>query len=184
MVNTGGAVWANQAGTGQYPISGGTAAINPAAYSWSAEYLPVNGSSGITMDGTKNFTVSVVVTSGSSGLTGISLNTAAPGNLFSSDFAALATSSGFAGAYNFNNGTINYNFAAGISGATTISIVYSASAGTLTYNVGSTVVATQTGVTAAQVAAIRYVALGDDGYGGGASAPAPTFDNFTLKVGP
>ena len=183
VVDTDAATWGNVAGTGQYPISGGTVSINPAAYSWSAEYLPVNGTSGITLDGTKNFTLSVLVTSGSTGLTGISLNTAAPGNLFDHDFAALATSSGFAGAYAFNAGNINYNFGAGISGATTISIAYNASAGTLTYTVGSTTVATQTGVTAAQVAAIQYIALGDDGYGGGAATPAPTFDNFTFTVG-
>ncbi len=184
VTNTGGATWANMAGSGQYPISGGTAAINPAAYSWSAEYLPVNGTSGITLDGTKNFTVSAVVTAGSAGLTGISLNTAAPGNIFSSEFASLATCSGFAGAYAFNGGYINYNYAPGITGPTTISIAYNASAGTLTYTVGTTTVSTQTGVTAAQVAAVRYVALGDDGYGGGDAAPAPTFDNFKFAVGP
>jgi fibronectin type 3 domain-containing protein len=186
VTNTGGATWANQAGTGQYPISGGTASIAPSAYSWSAEYLPVNGSSGVTLDGTKNFTLSVVVTPAavSSARTGISLNTAVPGNLYTSDFAAMSTCSGFAGAYAFNGGNINYNYAAGITGATTISISYSASAGTVTYQVGSTTLYTQTGVTAAQVAAIRYITLGDDGYGGGDATPAPTFDNFTLTVGP
>jgi fibronectin type 3 domain-containing protein/lysophospholipase L1-like esterase len=181
--NTGGAIWGNSAGTGQYPISGGTASIAPAAYSWSAEYLPVNGTSGITLDGTKDFTLSVAVTSASTGRIGISLNTAAPGNLFDHDLAALSTCSGFAGAYAFNGGTINYNYAAGISGQTTISLAYSESAATLTYTVGSTTVYTQTGVTTAQVAAVRYVALGDDGYGGGAATPAPTFDNFTFTVG-
>ena len=184
VTDTGGATWSNLSGTGLYPISGGTASIAPSAYPWTAEYLPVNGTSGITVDGTKNFTLSVVVTSGPTGRTGISLNTAAPGNLFSSYFAALSTCSGFAGAYAFNGGTINYNYAAGITGPTTASLAYNASAGTLTYTVGSTTVYTQTGVTAAEVAAIRYVALGDDGYGGGAATPAPTFDNFTFKVGP
>jgi hypothetical protein len=146
----------------------------------------VNGSSGVTLDGTKNFTLSVVVTPAavSSARTGISLNTAVPGNLYTSDFAAMSTCSGFAGAYAFNGGNINYNYAAGITGATTISISYSASAGTLTYKVGSTTLYTQTGVTAAQVAAVRYITLGDDGYGGGDATPAPTFDNFTLSVGP
>jgi fibronectin type 3 domain-containing protein len=184
VTDTGGATWANMAGTGQYPISGGTASINPAAYSWSAEYLPVNGTSGITLDGTKNFTLSVVVTAGSSGLTGISLTTAAPGNLFSSTFAALATCSGFAGAYSFNGGLINYNYSPGITGPTTVSISYNAVAGTVTYMVGSTTVNTQTGVTPAEVSAIRYVTLGDDGYGGGDATPAPTFDNFAFSVGP
>ena len=183
VTDTGGATWANVAGTGQYPISGGTASINPAAYSWSAEYLPVNGATGIAVDGTKNFTLSVVVTTPSTGRVGICLSTSAPGNLYSSDFAAMSTSSGFTGAYAFNGGNINYNFGAGISGPTTISISYNASAGTLTYTVGSATLATQTGVTAAQVAAIRYVGLGDDGFGGGAAAPAPTFDNFTFTVG-
>jgi fibronectin type 3 domain-containing protein len=185
VTNTGGATWGNTAGTGQYPISGGTASIAPSAYSWSAEYLPVNGSSGITLDGTKNFTRSAVVTPSAvaSARTGISLNTAVPGNLFSNYFAAMSTCSGFAGAYAFNGGSINYNYAAGISGATTISISYSASAATVTYQVGSTTLYTQTGVTAAQVAAIRYIALGDDGYGGGDATPAPTFDNFTFTVG-
>ena len=187
MVDTGGATWANSAGSGQYPISGGTASINPAAYSWSAEYLPVNGSSGITLDGTKDFSLSVVVTSGPTGRIGISLNTGAPGGLFDQDFAALSTCSAFAGAYAFNGGTINYSYSAGISGPTTISLAYSASAGTVTYKVGTDVIYTQTGVTPAEVGAIRYVAMGDDGYGGSttspAATPAPTFDNFTFTVG-
>jgi hypothetical protein len=183
VIDASGATWSNIAGSGQYPIANGTASINPAAYSWSAEYLPVNGSSGITLDGTKDFILSAVVTSGPTGLTGISLSTGAPGNVFDQELAALATCSGFAGAYAFNGGLINYNFAAGITGPTTISLAYSASAGMITYKVGSTIVSTQTGVTAAQVSGIRYVGLGDDGYGGGASAPAPTFDNFTFTIG-
>jgi hypothetical protein len=182
VTDTGGATWSNSAGTGQYPIAGGTASINPAAYSWSAEYLPVNGTSGITLDGTRDFTLSVVVTSPASGRTGICLSTGVPGNLYSNAFAAMSTCSSFTGAYAFNGGAINYNFGAGISGATTISLAYSASAGTLTYKVGSLTLATETGVTPAQVATIRYVGLGDDGYGGGAAAPAPTFDNFTFTV--
>ncbi len=183
VTDTGGATWANMAGTGQYPISGGTVSVNPAAYSWSAEYLPVNGTSGVTLDGTKDFTLSVVVTSGSTGRTGLCLSTVAPGNLYSSAFAAMSTSSSFTGAWAFNGGYTNYNFGAGIVGPTTISISYSASAATLTYTVGSMTLATQTGITAAQVAAIRYVGLGDDGYGGGDAAPAPIFDNFTFSVG-
>jgi hypothetical protein len=185
VMDAGGATWSNLAGTGEYPVNGTTASINPAAYSWSAEYLPVNGTSGVTLDGTKNFTLSVVVTPSAvaGDRTGISLNTAAPGNLYSSALAAMSTCTGFEGAYLFNNGLINYNYGPGVSGATTISLVYSAAATTLTYNVGSSVLYTQTGVTAAQIASIRYVALGDDGYGGGAALPAPTFDVFTLSVG-
>jgi len=183
VTNTGTATWSNTLGSGQYPLSNGTASISPSAYPWSAEYLPVNGPSGITLDGTRDFTLSVIVTAGSTGCTGISLNTAAPGGLFGSYLAALSTCSGFAGAYAFNDGTKNYNYAPGISGPTTVSLAYSASAGTLTYTVGSTTVYTQTGVTPAEVSAIRYVAMGDDGYGNGAATPAPTFKKFTLTVG-
>jgi hypothetical protein len=185
VADASGATWANTAGSGQYPLNGATASINPSAYSWSAEYLPVNGTSGITLDGTKNFTLSVVITPSAvaAARTGISLNTAVPGGLYSSALAGMSTGSGFAGAYAFNTNVLSYNFGPGITGATTISLVYSASAATLTYNVGGTVIYTQTGVTPAQIASIRYVALGDDGYGGGAATPAPTFDSFTLAVG-
>lgn len=184
IANVNGNTWLSTTGTGQYIVNGSTVAVSATAYPYSAAYLPVNGTSGVTLDGTKDFTLSVVITPGSTGLTGISLNTglSSYSNLFSNDLAALATSNSFAAAYAFNNGNTNYNYGPGVSGATTISIVYSASAGTLTYNVGNAVVATQTGVTASQVAAVRAVALGDDGYGNGNALPAPTFDNFTLSV--
>lgn len=185
LVNTARATWTSSTGASQYATSGDAAALSPSAYGYSVAYLPVNGASKITLDGTKDFTLSVVVKPGSAGRTGISLNTGILpryANLFTNDFAALSTSSGFAGAYAFNGGNIGYNYAPGINGPTTISLAYSASARTLTYTVGSTTVYTQTGVTQEQVAAVRYVSIGNDGYGVGPTNSAPTFNNFTFAV--
>ena len=186
VVDLGGAIWSSSNGANQYATSGSAAAVSTFAYGYSVAYLPVNGASSVTLDGTKDFTLSVKVTPGATGRTGISLNTGTLlrySNLFTNDFAALSTSSGFAGAYAFNGGNIGYNYAPGISGPTTISLNYCASARTLTYTVGHTTVYTQSGVTATQVAAIRYVAMGNDGYGGGAATPEPSFGNFTFAVG-
>jgi hypothetical protein len=102
-------------------------------------------------------------------------------NIFSNPFAALSTSKGFAGAYVFGSGAISYNYAPGVDQPTTVSIAYKAATKTLVYTVGATTVYTQTGVTPEQIAAIRYVALGNDGYNSG--APPPKFSDFTFSVG-
>ena len=185
-VNAGCTTWTSSTGLNQYTTSGASAAMSPTAYSFSLAYLPVNGTSRVTLDGTKDFTLSVVVTPGATGRTGISLNTGKLerySNLFSQDFAALTTSPGFAGAYAFNDGNIDYNYGPGIKGPTTVSIAYSAADGILTYTVGHTVVHIQKGVTPDQVAAIRYVAMGNDGYGGGDASSAPNFSDFTFTEG-
>jgi beta-lactamase regulating signal transducer with metallopeptidase domain len=185
VVNTGSAVWTSSTGANQYTTRGDAAAMTNSAYGYSIAYLPVNGTSGVTLDGTKDFTLSVMVTSGATGRTGISLNKGPLtrySNLFTDEFATLTSSSAFAGAYAFNGGNIGYNYAPGITGLTKLSLAYNASAHTLVYTAGNTVVYTQTGVTAEQVSAIRYVGLGNDGYGGNAASPAPTFNNFTFAV--
>jgi len=115
---------------------------------YNTAYLPVNGSSGVILDGSKDFTLSVAVTPGSAGATGVSLSSvASPGAIFNNSLATLVTGSGVT-AYAFNGGGITY--VGGFAGTNTVSLAYSASAGTLTYTVGGTVMLTQSGVTSAK----------------------------------
>jgi hypothetical protein len=181
---SGAATWASSADPGDYILNGHELEMKTSAYGYSAAYLPVNGATGIVLDGSKDFTLSVVVTPGANGRTGISLNGGTMGrysNIFSNTFAALSTSKGFAGAYQFVGGNISYNYAPGVDQPTRVSIAYKAATKTLVYTVGATTVYTQTGVTAEQVAAIRYVSLGNDGYNG--AAPPPKFSDFVFTVG-
>jgi hypothetical protein len=182
--DSGGAAWTSSTDPGDYILNGQSLEMKPAAYAYSSAFLPVNGTTGIVLDGSRDFTLSVVVTPGASGRTGISLNSGSMGsysNIFSNPFAALSTSKGFAGAYVFGSGAIGYNYAPGIDQPTTVSIAYKTATKTVVYTVGATVVYTQTGVTPEQVASIRYVALGNDGYNG--SAPPPMFSDFVFSVG-
>jgi hypothetical protein len=183
---SGAATWTSSTDPGDYILNGHELELKSSAYPYSAVYLPVNGATGITLDGSKDFTLSVVVTPGGTGRTGISLNTGTMGrlsNLFSVPFAALSMSQGCS-AYVFGGGNISYSYTpGGFDQPAVVSISYKASTKTLVYTVGAATVYTQTGVTAEEVAAIRDVAVGNEGYGIGAAAAPPKFSNFTLTVG-
>lgn len=182
-VDTNGNTWSVTAGNGGgYSTNGGVATVSGTIYAFNESCLPVNGASGVTLDGSKDFTLSVGLTTSTTGQFGIFLSVSgSPGSLFGASLASIGTG-GYLAAYVYNQGLINYDFATAIP-SPTVSLAYSATGGTLTYTVGGTVVTTATGVTLAQIAAIRSVGIGDQGYGGGDGAPTPTFNNFTLTVG-
>jgi len=172
--------WTVSSGTGSYTTNGSVVYDKKAAYD--AAWLPVNGSSGVTLDGTKNFTLSATITPDTSGYwLGISLNTAAPGsggNIFSYGLVSLVVGNGYSGAFSGSSDlTYNYTTPGAGTGAAT-SLTYSASAGTMTFTVGTTTVYTLTGVTASQIASVRAISLGNS-----ACTTSATIGNYTLTVG-
>jgi len=175
--NTGGNHWTVSTGTGSYATNGSAVYDKKAAYD--SAYLPVNGSSGVTLDGTKDFTLSATITPDTTSgyYLGISLSTnPTPTNLWDSGLATMSLGNGYSGVW---QGGTNLAYDYFTAGTFTITINYSHMAGTITFKYGSTVAYTLTGVTAAQVAAVRSVTIGNS-----AATPAALLGNFTLVVGP
>ncbi len=179
--------WTSTTGNGQFLANGSAFTLSTSSYPYNAAYLPVNGSSGVTLDGNADFTLSALVTPGSVGLSGISLNGAMGSyyNMYSNSLATLAVPNGFLAVFSFGSGGIDYNFGAPAATPALLSLKYDATGGTLTYSVGSTVVKTQTGVTKAQIAALRAVSIGNQEFGAGisGSTTSPRVDDFKLVLG-
>ncbi len=187
VVNTGGNLWQLQQ-SGQVYTTNGSTAKNTGAFG--SIYLPVNGASGVTLDGTDDFTFSAVMTQGGSPSIGISLNkgTYSGGSMFANgDPAAIAA---ILATIEFNSGgnifpiyqdTYLGSAWVGLVGVPTyFEMAYSAAADTLAYKYNATTIVTKTGVTAADIASLNYIALDNHAYGGGTS----TFDDFKLDVVP
>lgn len=170
--NTNSHTWTVNSGTGIFATNG--SAAYPVHASYSSAYLPVNGTSGIVLDGTVNFTLSAAINPDSSGYRlGICLNTDANTIVDKVALGGTGLSEVIA-----NGGLSNYiGDSALVSGTpATASIAYSALNGTIIFSADNTILYTLTGVTAGQIAALRDVAIYD-----GAST-STTVDNFTLTV--
>lgn len=179
IANTGGNHWTVSTGPGAYATNGGAVYDRNVAYD--AAYLPVNGSSGVTLDGTKNFTLSATLTPDSTGQWyGIALNTStisAGGNVSTNNLAMLTLGNTYAGAFHGDiNLTYGYNgYAAG--NPYSVSLFYNALTGTITYTAGGSVIYALSGITASQISSLRAVSLGN-----GYSSTSATADNFALVV--
>ncbi len=178
--NTNGAKWTVSGGPGAYATKGGSVSDNNVGYD--AAYLPVNGTSGVTLDGKQNFTLSATVRPEAAGYwMGISLNTAPitnGHNMADNGLVEMALGKGYADAYdrgaNLNHVENDY-----LTGAPyVISMTYHATKGAITYTVGDKVIATLSGVKAEEIAALTDVSIGN-----GHSGPTAAISNFTLTVG-
>ena len=170
--NTGNATWTTSRGPGTYLTTGTGVHDNKAEYD--DAHLPVNGSSGVTLDGTANFTLSATVTPDSTGYRlGISLDTSGPAVLDE------LTVGGTRLAGVIVNGRSDYIGDSDLVAGTpyNISIAYSALNGTLIYSEGSNIIYTQTGVLPSQIASLRDIALVNT-----SASPTSTWDSFTLSV--
>ena len=184
VVNTGGNLWQMAQG-GTYSTNGSSA--NNGGF-YGSIYLPVNGGSGVIMDGTSDFTLSVTVNGSAGPHMGIALNTAvyAGGDMWAGNndpqgkiLAALGVNTSGQTTATYDNGTlyaINGN-AFGLSTTTTLTMSYNAATDILTYTAGATTIATQS-VSQAQIAALTYVSIDNGAY----ASNSGTFTNFTLDV--
>ncbi|HEY6879266.1 MAG TPA: family 16 glycosylhydrolase [Polyangiales bacterium] len=179
--------WTVSTGNGQFLSNGSAVVVSTTSYPYNAAYLAVNGNSGVVLDGTTSFTLSALVSPGSKGIAGIALNNAmtANANMYSGSLATLGTTTGYLSASTFSTGATSYNYGKPPAAPTLLQLKYDAGAGSLDYSVGATVVRRQTGVTAAQIAALRAISIGNHGFGNGtgATSPEPRFDDFKLAIG-
>lgn len=178
--NTGTNKWTVANGAGSYTMNGSS--VSDTIPGYDATFLPVNGTSGVTLDGKQNFTLSATVSPDSTGWLGISLNTApipANENLNDAQIAQLTTTVSESNAYNGPTKLMVAQHDGYTAGTPyVISLTYHAKSGTITYTVGDKVIATATGIKPDQIAALAIVAMGN-----GNSTSAATFSNFTLGVG-
>ena len=154
-------------------------------YGYNCVSLPVNGSTGVPLDGTKDFTLECDVTDAgdSNDFLGIAVSSVSgrPGNLFDTPVATITAHGGAFYTWTYNGGPTNYVFTAPPAAAH-VAIVFSAAGGTIDYQWNGVSYHQQTGVTAGVIAAAKHISLGTHGIGSG-TAPVPTFDNFKLTVG-
>jgi hypothetical protein len=178
--NTNGAKWSVSSGPGTYVTKGTAVSDNHSAYD--AAFLPVNGTSGVTLNGKENFTLSATVTPEQAGYwMGISLNTAPVTNghnMADNGMAEMTIGKGYADAYDHGANLYHDETAYAAGTPYVISMTYHAAKGSLTYSVGNRVIATLDGVKPEQIAALADVAMGN-----GNSGPTGTISNFSLTVG-
>jgi hypothetical protein len=184
VVNTGGNLWQNPQG---FSYTTSPSSANNTGF-FGSIYLPVNGGSGVILDGTSNFSLSVTVNGSAGPHMGIALNTTvyAGGDMWAGNndpqgkiLAALGVNTSGQTTSTYDNGTlyaINGN-AFGLSTTTTLTMSYNAATDVLTYTAGATTIATQV-VSQAQIAALTYVSIDNGSYANNAG----TFTNFTLDV--
>jgi hypothetical protein len=178
--NTNGAKWTVSSGPGAYATKGGAVSDNNAVYD--AAYLPVNGTSGITLDGKQSFTLSAKVSTEQAGYwMGISLNTAPitnGHNMTDGGISELILGKGYTDAYHLGADLnhVENDYTPGTPFV--ISMTYHATKSAITYTVGDKTIATLTGVMPDQIAALAAVSLGN-----GHSGPTAAISNFTLTVG-
>lgn len=186
VVNTNGNLWQFQQ-AGQVYSTNNSSANNAGVFG--SIYLPVNGTSGVILDGTSDFTLSVNVNGSAGPHMGIALNTTVygGGDMWAGNndpqgeiLAALGVNTNGQTTSTYDNGTlyaINGN-AFALPTTTTLTMSYTAATDTLVYTAGATIIRTQTGVSAAQIAGLTYVSLDNGSY----ATNAGTFDNFTLDI--
>lgn len=185
VVNTNGNVWQLQQ-QGQVYTTSSSSANNSGFFG--SIYLPVNGASGVILDGTADFSLSVTVNGSAGPHMGIALNTAvyAGGDMWQGNndpqgeiLAALGVNNSGQTTSTYDNGVlyaINGN-SFGLSTTNVLTMSYNATSGILTYTAGATTIATQA-VSAAQIAALTYVSLDNGAFANNTG----TFSNFTLDV--
>ncbi len=189
VVNTNGNLWQSQAGgfeTPSYSTAGGSASFSG---NFGSIYLPVNGGSGVILNGTQDFVLSVQIVSVGTPI-GIALDTAPiignNGDQFITGAGHPSTILASLGTYGFGSTNALYGNSyiaqtpGGGPSSGTLAISYDASAETLTYSVNNVSIGVATGVTAAQIASLNYVSINNGSFG----PSAGTFDNFTLTVVP
>jgi hypothetical protein len=154
---------------------------------YGGEFLPVNGTSGVTLDGSADFSLSAEIPAeGSSQYMGIGLNTATDntGNQFASagdpdSLGVVGIDNGGYAVSNFNHSTYTASFSASLWPAPeTIAIDYSASANTLTFIANNKTLQTDT-VSTAQIQNLEYVSIDNGSFG---NNPGVHLTNFTLTV--
>jgi len=178
--NTGNAKWTVSSGPGAYTTN--RIGVSDANAVYDAAYLPVNGASGVTLDGKQNFTLTATLAPDTSNnWMGISLTTTpltSGQNIFGGALVALTVSNGCAMAFQGQT-NIKYDpFGDAAAPPYVISLSYHAKSGTITYSLAGQVIATQPNVTPDQIAALATVALGN-----GTAGPTAMITNFTLSVG-
>jgi hypothetical protein len=178
--NTNKNTWTVSTGAGAYTTNGSGVCDGNAVYD--AAFLPVNGTSGVTLDGKQNFTVTATVTPDTAGpWMGIALNTAPISgghNIFDGGLTEMTVSNGCAIAYSGQT-NVKYDPFGNAAGAPyVISMTYHAKSGSITYAAGDSVIATQPNITADQIAALNAVSMGN-----GASGPTGTISTFALTTG-
>jgi hypothetical protein len=185
-VDTNNNVWSVTT-TGVYLDYQGSNYINPdATSSYTSATLPVNGTSGVNLTGLQDFTLSVNLIAGpstpSGGGTGLTLLNGGPNGTYNGLAANLGGGQTVYvyegnpfGSHNYShtgNETIEFNY---ITNGTT--------GGTLQYIQNGVVNETQA-VTNAQIAALRSVGFGAQGYPGGEAdtVAGPAFNDFKLTI--
>lgn len=183
VVNTGGNVWVTNTNSGNYSTNGSAAYLDNTDF-YGAAYLPVNGGSGVILDGTVDFTLSAVLTPVAfKPEISISLTNAfnADGDLNNVNLVTLNVGNGYAFA-RVGNTLPAANFSTPLAGVPqTVSLAYSALNQTITFTAGGVSVYTLTGVTTTQISSLQYVAFGNAAFD---TNPTATFQNFTLDVVP
>jgi hypothetical protein len=165
-----------------FTASGGVASPNDLgneSAGYATAFLPVNGTSGVILTGLANFTLSVDIGDFTGdGYAGLDLDTAAP--TFAgqeSTLAFLEVESGRTQSF-YGSGFSNYLGATtptqGAGVVNTYTLAYNALAGTIDYEVNGTSYATETGVTATDVAAVTDIDFAVY------NETTPVFDNFIL----
>jgi hypothetical protein len=163
-----------------YTTTGTSVVINPGSYTYTGAYLQVNDKPSDMLTGLQDFTLSATVSVGAE-------NTSVGIALLNSPLSAYSPyndkSLGSLSTYlTFTLPDNNYDFSDGGvgTGPGTISIVYSASAGTLTYELNGTplTVSGTQAVTAAQIAALTDVSFGFGGNNTPQTSSATQFELF------
>lgn len=165
-----------------YSTSAGTVSINAGTYSYQGAFLPVNDNASDQLTGLQDFTLSATMQAGAEGTSvGIALLDAPVGGYQGFNNDALASVQ-LGTSYEFWTGGGQSNYVwEGATSPTVLSLVYSAEAGTITYDVGSTVIETVTGVTPGEISALTDVSFG---FGGNSTPQTATAESFELSVVP
>ena len=156
-------------------------------------FLPVNGASGVTLDGRKNFTLSALVNNTGSTTMGIDLaySPYSGGGAFDGGgdasvfLAQMGLLSYYYGSVTDYNGSTSVGFHANLNSnnallpiSGTLALVYNATAETIDYNYNGTTFDTLPGVTPADIQALNYIGITNGAYADNSG----TFSNFELQV--
>jgi hypothetical protein len=185
--NTNGATWTVAKGPGTYTTTGDAVYDSNAGYD--IAYLPVNGTSGVVLDGKHNFILSATLMPDYSkgSWMGISMNSTpvSSGQNVGVGLADLTFGDSVATAY-FKGTTVQYCcvdntrhlIEPGKKGPFIISMMYHAKSGSITYSILGVVIGVSPDIKPGQIAALSSIALGN-----GNSGPTAVISNFTLGVG-
>ena len=177
--NVGQNSWTVTSGDGTYSVKDGKVSASNGAYD--AVFLPVNGNSGVTLDGKQNFTLAATITPDATnhwmGLA-MNKNVIIPGhNIFDFGRAEITVAATYADAYDGGTSLVHVANNAGAGKPVPVSLTYHARSGNITFTLGDKVISTLA-VTADDITALAAVSFGN-----GAAGPTATISDFSLTVG-